>query len=151
MESRNVKPQKHLINIIKFTREHHPNFVIMLGAGSSKTSKVKMASELIADWRKTHYNMYKEGTESEEEHFNEYPWYKSPIEYSTLFEKLYDQPSQRREFIESCIINASPSWGYIYLVNLLRSKVFNTVFTTNFDDLLNEACYLFSNECKSSA
>lgn len=35
-----------------------------------------------------------------------------------------------------------------YLVNLIRKNVFNTVFTTNFDDLLNESCYLFSSDVR---
>jgi len=76
------------------------------------------------------------------------PWHTGDDEYSTLFELLYDQPSQRREYIDSCVKNAKPSWGYIYLVNLIKQNVFNTVFTTNFDDLLNEACYLFSDDVR---
>lgn len=142
------KPQSHLINIIKSTADHHPNFVLFLGAGTSKSSGVKLAGELIKDWRASHYSMYKEGNETLEKHFKKFHWYDTPEEYSILFEKLYDEPSQRREFIESCIKDASPSWGYIYLVNLLRKKTFNTVFTTNFDDLLNEACYQFSSEIR---
>jgi hypothetical protein len=142
------KPQSHLINILKSTADHHPNFVVLLGAGSSKTSGVKLAGELISDWRISHYKMYHENGETKEQYLSKHFWYNSPEEYSILFEELYDQPSQRREFIESCIIDAFPSWGYIYLVNLLRNRVFNTVFTTNFDDLLNESCYQFSNEVR---
>ena len=141
-------PQAHLVNIINSTKDHHPNFVLMLGAGASATSKVKLAKDMIIDWRDKCYDMYKNDGQSFEEYFNSCSWYKLPEEYSILFEKLYDQPSQRREYIESCIKDASPSWGYIYLVNLLRNKVFNTIFTTNFDDLLNEACYLFSSEVR---
>ena len=33
-------------------------------------------------------------------------------------------------------------------MNLLRNEVFNTVFTTNFDDLLNESCYNFSSDVR---
>ncbi|MQI61220.1 hypothetical protein EI041_25185, partial [Escherichia coli] len=69
-------------------------------------------------------------------------------EYSELFEALYDQPTQRREFIESCITAAKPSWGYVYLTNLLDKGHFNTIFTTNFDDLVNEACFTFSNNLR---
>ncbi len=142
------KPQSHLLNIIKSTSDHHPNFVVLLGAGASKSSGVKLAGELISEWRANHYKMYKKGDETKEQHLDRHYWFNSPEEYSVLFEKLYDEPSQRREFIESCINTASPSWGYIYLVNLLRKKVFNTVFTTNFDDLLNESCYQFSSEVR---
>lgn len=61
-----------------------------------------------------------------------------------LFEAIYDQPSQRRVYIEECVKNAHPSWGYVYLTNLLANQYFDVVFTTNFDDLMNEACYLYS-------
>lgn len=143
-----IKPQAHLINIIKSTIDHHPNFVLFLGAGTSKSSGVKLATELIKEWRNHFFQMYRGENETLEKYFENINWYNTAEEYSILFEKLYDAPSIRREFIESCIKEASPSWGYIYLVNLLRMKTFNTVFTTNFDDLLNEACYQFSNEVR---
>lgn len=142
--SQQFKPQKHLINILKNTKNHHPNFTLFLGAGASVTSKVKPAKKLIEEWRIAYTDMYEDETEKLE---NQY-WYGKHQEYSVLFEKLYDQPSQRREFIESCIDDAKPSWGYIYLVNLLKNKHFNTIFTTNFDDLVNEACYTFSDSLR---
>jgi hypothetical protein len=140
----NIKPLSHLINIIVSTRYHHPNFALFLGAGASNSSGVKSAMEMINEWRKMHCRMYKAATETNEEHLEKQYWYDKPEEYSTLFEKLFDEPSQRREYIESCIEGSNPSWGYIYLVNLIAHNVFNTIFTTNFDDLINEACYAFS-------
>jgi NAD-dependent SIR2 family protein deacetylase len=143
-----IKPQAHLLNILKNTRDSHPNFVVFLGAGASITSGITSAKQLINQWRIQYYEMYCDKSEPIEEALRREHWLNSEEEYSILFEYLYDQPSQRREFIESCIKNANPSWGYIYLVNLIRNKVFNTIFTVNFDDLLNEACYLFSNDAR---
>ncbi|AYO21980.1 hypothetical protein D0856_18470 [Vibrio owensii] len=135
-----VRPQKHLINILRTTS--NPNFTLFLGAGASVTSGVKHAGALIEEWRQTYSDMYSP------KELKKANWYDSPTEYSELFESLYDQPSQRREFIESCVKDAVPSWGYIYLANLLKKNIFNTVFTTNFDDLINEACYSFSTDLK---
>ncbi|WP_412495404.1 SIR2 family protein [Vibrio cyclitrophicus] len=135
-----TRPQMHLTNILKSSG--CPNFTLFLGAGASVTSGVDAASELIKQWRSTYSEMYPD-TELDEN-----SWYNSPTEYSELFELLYDQPSQRREFIENCIKDALPSWGYIYLANLLKHNKLNTVFTTNFDDLINEACYSFSSDLK---
>jgi len=132
------KPQQHLINILRSTSQHHPNFTLFLGAGASVTSGIRHAGALIAEWREIYSEMH-----GEEELLNKY-WYEKVNEYSELFESLYDQPSQRRELIETYIDEGVPSWGYIYLVNLLSENCFNTVFTTNFDDLLNEACYSYS-------
>ena len=138
------KSQIHLINILQGTKDHHPNFTLFLGAGASATSGVKTSKEIIKEWRE----LFEKNVP--EENLEDMRWYNRPEEYSQLFELLYDQPSQRREYIESCLKNAKPSWGYIYLVNLLRESnhVFNTVFTTNFDDLLNEACYSFSSDVR---
>lgn len=137
-----AKPQQHLINILLSTKDHHPNFTLFLGAGASVSSDIKGGMGLIKEWRETYASMY--GSDKLESQ----PWYGKPNEYSELFERLYDQPTQRREFIENCIVHAVPSWGYVYLVNLLKLKHFNTIFTTNFDDLINEACYTFSNNLR---
>jgi NAD-dependent SIR2 family protein deacetylase len=139
------KPAAHLIHLIESTKNHHPNFVLFLGAGASAESGVKTAGEMILDWRQTYCNLYGNG---DPEAIQSQPWNNTPSEYSQLFEALYDQPSQRREYIENCLEYANPSWGYIYLVDLIRKGVFNTVFTTNFDDLLNEACYLYSTDVR---
>lgn len=142
------KPQAHLINILQSTRAHHPNFALFLGAGASLTSGVKTSRQMIKDWRCKYFEMYGKPGDNGDEFLRRQHWFETAEEYSVLFEALYDQPSQRREFIESCVSGARPSWGYIYLVNLIAQGVFNTVFTTNFDDLLNEACYLFSSKLR---
>lgn len=110
------RPESHLINIIKTTTDHHPNFTLLLGAGASVTSGIKPASTMIEVWRKQHFEHYGDKTKSEKEHFQQYHWYGTSEEYAHLFEALYDQPSQRREYVESCVDTAFPSWGYIYLV-----------------------------------
>ena len=150
------KSHKHLINILKISKdskdskdsedsedakEHYPCFTVLLGAGASINSGVKTASQMVATWQKDYDDIHGEGSVQKKQ-------YKRSEEYASLFEALYDQPSQRREYIESCLKGASPSWGYIFLMNLLRKKVFNTVFTTNFDDLLNESCYNFSSDVR---
>lgn len=126
------------MHLLKSSKSHHPGFLLFLGAGASVESGVKSANDMIEEWREIHQKLYGESKKHSAE----------TNVYSYLFESLYDQPSQRREYIESCVERASPSWGYIYLVNLIRMRVFNTVFTTNFDDLLNEACYLFSTDVR---
>lgn len=141
------KPQKHLINILQTTRDHNPNFALFLGAGASVTSGVKTVNQMLADWRERYHNVYG-NNETFEEFLIKQSWYKNESEYSILFELLFDEPSQRREYIEKCLNEAYPSWGYIYLVNLLQNRIFNTIFTTNFDDLLNEACYTFSSDVR---
>ncbi len=141
------KSQDHLLNLIRNSIEDSPHYCLLLGAGASVTSGVRSASEMIKEWRKEYHKIH--GAKQEYKQFIEkQPWYRQDEEYSFLFGELFDQPSQRRDYIELCLKKASPSWGYIYLVNLLRHKLFRTVFTTNFDDLINEACYRYSSSVR---
>ena len=120
-----------------------PNFSLLLGSGASSTSGVKTAEDMIREWRRTLFN--RSGSYGTfQEWLAEQAWFKHEDEYSMLFETMFDQPSQRRVYIEECVKNAHPSWGYVYLTNFLSNKLFDVVFTTNFDDLINEACYLYS-------
>ena len=144
-----IKPSRQLINILLNTKEQLPNYTLFLGAGASVESGIPTGGQLVKDWRNQYWELYGDDENSNETEFLESQlWYESDTEYSVLFEMLYDTPSQRRDFIESVVGDRKPSWGYMYLVDLLRQGMFNTVFTTNFDDLLNEACYLFSSDVR---
>ena len=76
------------------------------------------------------------------------PWHGGTDEYGRLFEIMHDLPSQRRMVVEDIVKGAQPSWGYVYLANLLEHGYFNVVFTTNFDDLLTEACYRYTDSTR---
>ena len=76
------------------------------------------------------------------------PWHDRTDEYGRLFEIMHDLPSQRRMVVEDIVKGAQPSWGYVYLANLLGHGYFNVVFTTNFDDLLTEACYRYTDSTR---
>lgn len=119
------------------------SFALLLGSGASATSHVKTAQEMIDEWR---WERYK-GSGSEvsfEDWLSQQEWYNSDDEYATLFSFMYKTASLRRDYIENCLRDAYPTWGYAYLTNLLKHNIFNVVFTTNFDDLINEACFLHS-------
>ena len=127
----------------------------MLGAGCSVYSNIRPASELIAEWKKQIYldQVYdaqeKDITNKQiDNYITSMPNYDFNHEYSYLFEQLYDTPSQRRIFIETEIDDKFPSIGYAYMVKLFESGYFSTIFTTNFDDLANEAFYIYSQTYK---
>ncbi|MFP0727754.1 hypothetical protein ACLDX4_06705 [Acinetobacter baumannii] len=127
----------------------YPSYSVFLGAGASVTSGIPTGGSLVKQWRE---EIYKEVFDSNIESLkdneleiinylskNEGIWYNPQNEYSSLFERKFDLPSQRRRFVESIVDNKKPSIGYNYLINLVNEKAFNTIFTTNFDDLLNES------------
>lgn len=145
---------KDLIRFIS-TRENKDtsNYSLFLGAGASKSSGISTASELIDIWKKELYERFEEKQfEQTDEYKNieqyfEYKhssWFNSVNPYSSLFEKKFDLPAQRRKFVEQQVGNKLPSIGYAYLVSLVEKGFFNTIFTTNFDDLLNESFYQLS-------
>ena len=142
-----VKPAEHLIDIILNRNEDIPNYVLFLGAGASWNSGVVTASDMVGTWRSRLYE--RSGTRMKYKTWlSKQSWYNTDEEYGYLFEYLYDEPSQRRDYIETILENTSPSWGYVYLASLLQRQVFNAVLTTNFDDLINEACYLYTDNVR---
>ena len=139
----NEKTAEHLMHLIMTRNGEVPNFSLLLGSGASATSGVKTAQEMIVEWHKLLFNRSGSDANHQDWLANQ-NWFKHEDEYSILFEAIYDRPSQRRVYVEECIKRAHPSWGYVYLTNLLSTRFFGVVFTTNFDDLINEACYLYS-------
>jgi tetratricopeptide (TPR) repeat protein len=143
LEEHNKRDKKHLINLIGKRNNDTPNFALFIGAGASASSGVKTASKMVAEWRRQLYEQSKSENPFEE-WLQKQDRYEDDEEYSILFEKIYDQRSQRRTYIEECVKDAKPSWGYIYLANIIAHNYFNVIFTPNFDDLLNEACFLYA-------
>jgi len=141
-----------LIRYIDTRTDDNPNYTLLLGAGCSVTSGISSGQMLIEQWKKEMFLRLSGTSEDsyDRQKATEYlikeqgSWYNPAREYSSLFEKMYDQPRQRRVFIEKTVQNAFPSLGYAYLLKLIEERYFNTIFTTNFDDLINEAFYQFS-------
>lgn len=144
-----------LARFISTRTDQNPNYSLLLGAGCSISSGVRSATTLAALWRQELYmslagktaNSNASVTEQQEYLRNkEGHWYDPSREYSSLFEKRYDLQRQRRMFVEKEVAGKIPSIGYAYLTALVRQNYFNTIFTTNFDDLLNEAFYVYSDQ-----
>jgi len=144
-----------LQRFISTQTDNNPNYTLMLGAGCSVTSGIRPANALTELWRKELYlscageNSKDNANITELRDYlrqHEGSWYDLDREYSSLFEKKYDLQRQRRMFVETEASNKLPSIGYAYLTSLVEGNYFNTIFTTNFDDLINEAFYLYSDK-----
>ncbi|MDR5609199.1 MULTISPECIES: SIR2 family protein [unclassified Arsenophonus] len=141
---------RDLAEYIKINPGTTPNYSLFLGAGASVTSGIRTASDLVDEWREEIYKRLSSaeysGKENAIEWFkqNHTDWFDSSNEYSSLFEMKFDLASQRRRFVEIQVDKKLPSIGYAYLVELFETNYFDTGFTTNFDDLINEAFYQFS-------
>lgn len=146
--------RKSVADLIRFisntTRDDKvtPNFSVFLGSGASVTSGVRSGQALVNSWMDECIKMENKDNLTKEEYFSPShapEWFDPANPYSSLFEHRYDLQRQRRIFVEHEVAGKTPSLGYAYLVNMIENGFFNTVFTTNFDDLLNEAFYQYSN------
>jgi hypothetical protein len=145
------KTVNDLARFIKNRNDDNPNYTLLLGAGCSITSSVRSATELITEWRNevcAELGCSDPDTEKQKEFLKntQTDWYDPTKEYSCLFERKYDLQRQRRIFVEKEVSDATPSLGYAYLTALVNQTYFNTIFTTNFDDLINEAFYFYSDQ-----
>ena len=143
--SHKKRSENDLAQIIGNMCDETPNYTFLLGAGCSVTSGINNGQYLIKQWKKEIYDLDKNEGETEDDFWKrQYSWFDERNPYSSLFEKKFDLPRQRRIFVEKQIEGKTPSMGYAYLVKLIENKYINTIFTTNFDDLLNEAFYRYS-------
>ena len=142
--------EKKISDIVRFLNircDDTPNYSLLIGAGCSVTSGIKSGSQLIDIWKKEiieNVDDYDKDSNIEN-YLEKQNWYDERNPYYSLFEKRYDLQRQRRAFVENEVSRGNPSIGYAYLVKLIENNYFNAIFTTNFDDLLNESFYRFSN------
>lgn len=142
-----------LKQVMQIRPDQNPNFCLFLGAGASRSSGIRTASEMVEDWREMVYQGLrntKENCSAEDMkkwlNENASEWYNENREYSSLIERVFPLRANRRVFIETEVADKIPSIGYAYLVRIAEAGLLRTLFTTNFDDLLNEAFYQFSAE-----
>jgi NAD-dependent SIR2 family protein deacetylase len=147
------KTTSELKHVISTRSDQNPNFCLFLGAGASRSSGIRTAGEMVQEWRAGLYKDLKGDTEecsvqqmktwlSE----NASELYNEQQEYASLIERTFPTPTNRRKFIETEVSDKIPSIGYAYLVRLAEAGFLRTIFTANFDDLLNEAFYQLSSE-----
>jgi len=119
------------------------NYVFFLGAGCSKSSGIPLADELAKRW----YDRLKDSQKPKFDAFNTKHKItpKTNIDYGKLYFNIFEEyfpdiQAQQKEIqsiVEDDTVN--PSFGYYTLASLLQKPAFNTIITTNFDDLIQDA------------
>jgi hypothetical protein len=116
-----------LTKFIDIREQTSSSYGVLLGAGASVTSGIRSGRELIDSWRRDQYlklsqsdpKSYDAKEAVEWLSKNHLSWYDPKKEYSSLFQRTFDLPRQRRVFVEQEVANAFPSLGYAYLVREL--------------------------------
>ena len=150
---RKHKTTSELKQVVQVRPGQNPNFCLFLGAGASRSSGIRTASEMVNEWRSMVYRGLRDTTvDCSVDEMKEWlsanapEWYDHKKEYPCLIERVYSTRATRRLCIENEVADKIPSIGYAYLVRIAEAGLLRTLFTTNFDDLLNEAFYQFSAE-----
>lgn len=131
------------------------SYVLLLGAGCSISSDIQSAYDCIWEWKKIIYKSNNLGTENWVEN------YKSPRvqeriqkwldkqgsfveldseeEYSFYAKKCFPIEENRRQYFQKICTGKQPAIGYKTIPILAKQGVLDSIWTTNFDELVNTA------------
>jgi Tfp pilus assembly protein PilF len=126
-------------------------FGFFLGAGCSISSGIPGTSSLVRDvWiprlREICAPDHKDLDEWAKLEFPKYDPDDPGASYGSVIKRLFISPQDRQEEIERLCDGKFPGFGYAVLSTLVAQEggKFNVVVTTNFDDLVSDALYLFT-------
>ncbi|MBF0251022.1 MAG: SIR2 family protein, partial [Alphaproteobacteria bacterium] len=129
------------------------NFTFFLGAGCSVSSGIPSAATLTRKWVEALHEPHQKGHSDPHKwaatRFEGYTWDNAGAYYFDVIEDLYNTEPSRQEAIEDIIASADlPRFGYAELAQLMAHDTFgakfSTVLTTNFDDMVADALYLYT-------
>jgi hypothetical protein len=132
--------------------EPDKRFAFFLGAGCSVSSGIPAAAGLVKDHWLPRLRDLKAPNRKDlsewvkQEIFSDYQSEKASEWYGKVIDKIFLQPEERQREIEKLCDGRFPSFGYAALASLvaLEGGGFSVVLTTNFDDLVADALYLFT-------
>ncbi len=124
-------------------------YIFFLGAGCSKSSGIKLASELAREWyeklkkQKSKFNRFNKlnkikNIDKDVQNFGNL--------YFQIFETLFPTPLAQQKEIQRITENSIPSLGYYVLSELMQLPPFNMAITTNFDNLIQDALIYSGNK-----
>ncbi|HRJ61515.1 MAG TPA: tetratricopeptide repeat protein [Azospirillaceae bacterium] len=135
--------------------ESDSKYAFFLGAGCSITSGIPAAAELVRRHWLPKLVKLRTGDEKHadawaEKHIKGFKSDNPAASYSAVMEEHFNTPQKRQEEIERITRDGKPGYGYSALARLLAHEKYgrrcNVVLTTNFDDLVADALYLFGGE-----
>jgi tetratricopeptide (TPR) repeat protein len=129
-------------------------YSFLIGAGSSKQAGIPTSSELIWRWKSQRYHEeFQDVDEISDAEITEWSreieekeMAESKNEYGFWFEKQHTTRGERRKFVREMVKDKDPTFGHIVLASMMKDGIIPVTLTTNFDDLLYDAFYLFLEE-----
>jgi Tfp pilus assembly protein PilF len=152
MRTLNLLPfVRHLKETV--VRNSDARFIFFLGAGCSITSNIPGAADLVRrEWlprlKKRETGFDTGAYEWAKRELEGYSEENSALFYGEVMERLLLNPEERQREIERIVMGRDPAFGYAVLAQLMGHDSFghnfNVVLTTNFDDLVADALYLYT-------
>jgi hypothetical protein len=145
-----IKSLQELVYYFQPERDNRP--ILLLGAGASFKAGIPVAAEMVRQIARYSYGV-KEGLSPDhsvnimegdlQRHLKQQSWYKD-LPLGELFplavEHLLTPAANRKDFFASIISRASgPTGGHEALADLVQRQLVQTVLTTNFDSLIEDA------------
>ncbi|HQE54280.1 SIR2 family protein [Tenuifilum sp.] len=136
------------------------SFDLFLGAGASISSGIHSGSDLVWHFKrellsvsgkingKKFQDLKVEANKKVIQSYFAEEDAKVTNHYSYYFEKCYPDPLVRQEFLTNLIKDKKPSIGFMCLSALVSKQKINTVWTTNFDDLIEKAISKLDISCQ---
>lgn len=130
-------------------------FAFFLGAGCSISSEILGAKALVEQWLPGLYTQMtgRQGSLDAEWLSKEFPKYDPSdpaASYATVMRRLFLLPVERQREIERVVGGRDPGFGYAVLAKLIThekcGRNCNLVLTTNFDDMVADALYLYTQQ-----
>lgn len=132
--------------------------VVLLGAGASISSGIQSAADCIWEWKRNiflshnphlpkEYNEYRSESVQRSiqkwlDNQGRFPQEGVPEEYSFYAQEAYPIEDIRRKYFQNICLNKVPHTGYLILSLFAKFQMVKSVFTTNFDGLVEKAAYL---------
>ena len=132
-----------------FKNNEDTEYIFFLGAGCSKSSGIPLASELAKAWYEElkkqiikfdKFNKKHKISNSQGLDYGKF--------YFQIFEELFPTPLMQQKEIQRITNDdkVNPSLGYYVLASLMQLSSFNTIVTTNFDNLIQDALIYSGNK-----
>lgn len=121
-------------------------YIFFLGAGCSVSSGIKLAKDLAEEWyeelkkQKTKFDKFNKENSIDENNIDFGKF------YFEIFETLFPTPLAQQKEIQKITEGVTPSLGYYVLSKFMQKPQFNTIITTNFDNLIQDALIYSGNK-----
>jgi hypothetical protein len=147
MKDMNIIDKQVFLRSFKVQKEK--SFDLFLGSGASITSGISSGRELVLHFKKeilssqnkinnsSFLDLKIETNRKKIESFFDDANIANP--YAHYFQQCYPDADVRQDFLTNIMRDKKPSIGFLCTAALVENNKFNTIWTTNFDDLIEKA------------